>query len=350
MLQAERRNILSNSKRWHYDQKLLNTKHSLIMMGNFPIPPELMGHINTDWYEGVSENRLGYVEVPESVRVQFELGSYTPKSDQKISQMSTLDFVASRQNTKWAVLPIRTVQERKLVKRLILETKTDKSALDYTRVALAFNRSGLVDGTQICFKIPENISSFYSKIWANARNRDEAIVAAGNRRNDLSQNLVRQILPPPGVVNDPIIIGSVSLDCPRVAALQLPLLMNSESPRIHQMGDHVHPSTSSNPPLPEFSEMSSTVSMLLSPIEVNFRPEQDPTSLINPRQYANSNGNSQSNDLMESLGMNRLNAILPRKRDLKFVEGVSVKKKRVCGNCKVDGCPGRGRREFCNLK
>ena len=298
----------------------------------------------------------------------------------KLRNLSSLEFIALRQKTRLAVVPVRSMGEMKLVKELMASHKVARKAIDFNSLTISFNTSSLMNGQDYCFKVPELLCNYAAKGWSRARNRDLALANAGPDRQQLSNNLLKNIVNPPGISNVPKLLESVMPPKPAGRSIHLPTITPAPVSIISQ-------SISSNSAIDDVSNSrihstgssSQTVTDISNTITTsNFRQPflwQTPGILNQPSTLHNPNLNlvfSYHNNLINNhtpmnaapsnihtVPSNNRTAAYMRTLDLHLLHPPSTtntdvryrfakhKNPRKCGICLMTECPGRGGRKIC---
>lgn len=303
-LQAEYLNSTGRKYKGHFDMALKNQKHSLAVNLNMPIPSDLIGHVNTDCYDIDNFNRYGYVQMAKSLRDEFGFGSFESPDGSKLNQLTARQFIASRQNTKFAVLPVLSIDEKSLFKSSLARLSKGGKTIDFITEAKKFNRDPLVDGLKVCFKLPEHISSWFTT-YSRARNRDLAIADAGIRRLNVSQKLLVPF-DAPGVILEERELNTFAPDFP-----------------VSQTQNYSHQRVIN---LNAFTSLSSAQCTRIPNQGLEF----------------------QSRELQQGTEPERIrSAKTITFNEANFVQSSSRYKRRECLCCKIEGCPGRGGKKYC---
>jgi hypothetical protein len=165
-----------------------------------------------------------------------------PMASVRRRKMSTYQYLAQIQNTKYPVVPIHTKREQDKFWQLYteLESSHNKANPDFIRMAKEWcyrtnKQNELFPRNKIpadFYKIPELLESFFNKSQNNNTYFNTTKISKNTARLTAAKSAVNPSNRPNVVINSPVPLSGLKHTSPRPLASNIPVKRPSHSPRI----------------------------------------------------------------------------------------------------------------------
>ncbi|KAG6848087.1 hypothetical protein H0H93_003468 [Arthromyces matolae] len=147
-------------------------------------PIELLW-VNGNLYQKTSEE-MGVSPIPEHIRNQAGMAEYVDVTDKKQKQSD----LAKMQNTRYPVLPVHTVREKKLFGQLMMECEEFRMSTSSIKAAAVkiWNRYADPEN-DIYYKLEEHLTSYFNGNWKENANIKQSIREALSVTEPLQKRL-----------------------------------------------------------------------------------------------------------------------------------------------------------------
>jgi hypothetical protein len=194
----------------HYNYILRNHLKTLYVQLELEIPSVLLLWRNGNSFEP-SSSRCGIASIAVLSRNDYKMLPLVVKP-----KVNRHQYVASQQQTLFAVLPICTKEERQLFRSLMRDLGSSTTP-NFLQLARAFNDRA--DGQRIFYKLKEHIELYHKKIYQLIRFRESTLFqcteAAVALRQALRSPIRAPIILPPAAplpIPPPIIHPEVEIE------------------------------------------------------------------------------------------------------------------------------------------
>ncbi|KAG2191718.1 hypothetical protein INT47_004705 [Mucor saturninus] len=115
----------------------------------------------------------------------------------KRANNSRFEYIACKQHTKYAILPVQTSEEKALFEDILVDNYQSSAEPNWSQFASRWNSSA--DGIAIFYKTPEHLKLYYNicqenKIVAKAKAKYSTIIQ--KVRSVISETMIPQSVPP----------------------------------------------------------------------------------------------------------------------------------------------------------
>ncbi|KAG6818631.1 hypothetical protein H0H93_003310 [Arthromyces matolae] len=147
-------------------------------------PIELLW-VNGNLYQKTSEE-MGVSPIPEHIRNQAGMDEYVDVTDKKQKQSD----LAKMQNTRYPVLPVHTVREKKLFGQLMMECEEFRTSTTSIKAAAVkiWNRHADPEN-DVYYKLEEHLTSYFNGNWKENANIKQSIREALSVTEPLQKRL-----------------------------------------------------------------------------------------------------------------------------------------------------------------
>jgi hypothetical protein len=229
------KNRTGRKYRGHYNFGLKDALHAMYLKLQLDLPASLAKWTNTSLFQDATSS-AGIATISEEMKQKYGMDNFqeievaTKRAKRAIVKSPNgYVYVASKQQTKYAVVGVHTIEEKILFSKLMADSKRT----NLKQMTLEFNKRA--DGKTIFYKLPDHLGS-HLKAWRKSQYEKSAIQLAGKPRKDLVAKLkeviktspiLKAMTPPATLLPEPNSSDSTSdssaPDLPTIQATAVPL-------------------------------------------------------------------------------------------------------------------------------